>query len=179
MDTQAEISEKYLVGVFNAEDILTRAVKKVREAGVTIHEVFSPYPIHNLDVLLGYKRSRLPRAAFLFGATGTITAISLMSYMLTFDWPMIIGGKDHWPGPDFIPVSFELTVLFAALGMVFTFLVTNDLYPGKSPKLFDVRSTDDKFVMAVNLDNNSLTEEQIRVILQENGAEEVNEKQFA
>jgi hypothetical protein len=178
MENHSEISEKYLVGVFGAEDVLMSAVKKVKNAGVKIHEVFTPYPIHNLDVILGYKRSRLPRAAFLFGATGTITALSLMTYMLTLDWPMIIGGKDHWPGPDFIPVSFELTVLFSALGMVFTFLVTNDLYPGKKAKTFDVRSTDDKFVMAVNLEKNNLTEDQIRLILQDAGAEEVNEKQF-
>ena len=173
-------NEKYLVGVFEDEVVLMSAVKKIKGSGVNIHEVYSPYPIHGLDKALGYKKSRLPKAAFLFGATGTILALTMMTYMFTIDWPVIIGGKDQWPFPNFIPITFELTVLLSALGMVGTFLLSNDLYPGKSPKMFDIRSTDDKFIMAVELEsNNSMTSDSIINILKENGASEVNEKQFA
>jgi hypothetical protein len=171
-------NEKYLVGVYDDEEVLLNAITKVRNSGVKIHEVFTPFPIHGLDEALGYQRTRLPIAAFLFGLTGTCTAITLIAWTLGFDWPMNIGGKDHIAYPDFVPVTFELTVLFSALGLVFTFLITNDIGPGKQPKIFDLRSTDDKFIMAVNIAKNKLAPDEIESILKNNGASEVNVKQF-
>lgn len=172
-----ETSKKYLVGIYDDEDVLLTAVKKVRNSGVKIHEVYTPFPIHGLDTALGHKRSRLPVAAFLFGLTGTTCAITMQTWMLGYDWPMIIGGKPFIPLPDFVPVSFELTVLFAALGMVATFLITNNLWPGKRPLMFDSRSTDNKFVMAVDLSKNKLAADEITGILKNFGATEVNTKQ--
>ncbi|MES2730347.1 MAG: DUF3341 domain-containing protein [Bacteroidota bacterium] len=171
-------SEKYLVGVYDDEEVLLSAISQVRRSGVKIHEVFTPFPIHGLDEALGYRRTRLPIAAFLFGMTGTATAITMISWMLGFDWPMNIGGKNHLPPPDYVPVTFELTVLFAALGLVFTFLLSNDIGPGKQAKIFDLRSTDDKFIMAVNVAKNKLAPNEIETILRDNGATEVNVKQF-
>ncbi len=69
-------------------------VQKVRQSGVKIHEVYSPFPVHGLDEVLGYKRTRLPIAAFLFGMTGTALALIMQIWMLGYDWPMIIGGKE-------------------------------------------------------------------------------------
>ena len=57
----------YIVGVYGDEDILLKAIKSIREGGINIHEAFSPYPVHGIDDVLGYKRSRLPKAAFMFG----------------------------------------------------------------------------------------------------------------
>jgi hypothetical protein len=132
--------------------------------------------VHGLDDALGYRRSRLPIAAFLFGMTGTACALLMQIWMLGFDWPMIIGGKNHVALPPFIPVTFEMTVLFAAFGMVGTFLIVSDLKPYNWPKSFDLRSTDDKHVMAVDLGANQLSQEEISSILKSSGAEEVNEK---
>ena len=166
-------ASKYIVGVFDDEDVLLPAVKKIRAKGVEIHDVYTPYPVHHLDVYLGYKRTRLGKAAFLFGATGTTLAITMISYMLGFDWPMDIGGKDFLPAPNFIPVTFEATVLISALGMVSTFLVSRNLGPGKKAKMFDPRSTDDKHVMAINLDKNAKhSKEDIVAILKEHGVTE-------
>ncbi len=163
----------YLVGIFDDEDVLIPAVKKIRAKGVNIHEVYTPYPVHDLDVYLGYRRSRLSKAAFLFGATGTFLAILMQTYMLGFAWPMVIGGKDYVTYPDFVPVTFELTVLLAALGMVATFLISNNLGPGKQATMFDPRSTDDKFVMAIDLGANSkFTKEELESILTEYGVSE-------
>jgi hypothetical protein len=171
-----ETSKKFLVGIYDDEDVLLKAVKQVRSSGVKIHEVYTPFPIHGLDVALGHKRSRLPIAAFMFGLTGTTCAVTMQTWMLGYDWPMIIGGKPFIPLPDFVPVSFELTVLFAALGMVATFLITNNLWPGKRPLMFDIRSTDNKFVMAVDLSKNKLPADEITTILKNFGATEVNTK---
>ncbi len=171
-----DINKRYLVGVYDDEDILMKAVKKVRNSGVKIHEVYTPFPIHGLDEALGYKRSRLPIAAFMFGATGLTCAITMQTWMLGYDWPIIIGGKEFIAAPDFVPVSFELTVLFAALGMVATFLITNNLWPGKKPVLFDNRSTDNKFIMAIDISKNKLAADEITSIMKNFGATEVNTK---
>ncbi|MBL7853805.1 MAG: DUF3341 domain-containing protein [Cyclobacteriaceae bacterium] len=168
----------YLVGVFNDEDVLLHGVEHIREKGVRIEEVYTPFPVHGLDEALGYKRSRLPIAAFLFGMTGTMLALTMQIWMLGFDWPMIIGGKNFASLPPFVPVTFELTVLLAAFGMVGTFMIVSDLKPYKWPRQFDIRSTNDKHVMAIDLASNKLSKDEIARILKENGAEEVNEKNF-
>lgn len=168
----------YVVGVYGDEDIVLKAIKSVRGAGIKIHEVFSPYPIHGIDEALGYKRSRLPKAAFIFGALGLSLALLMQFWMMGYDWPMIIGGKNFASLPPFIPVTFELTVLLSALGMVGTFMVVSDLKPYKKPKIFDIRITDDKHVLAIDLGDNKISKKEIIEIVAQSGAEEVNEKQF-
>lgn len=174
-----DADKHFIVGVFNDEDVLLSAVTKIRGKGVKIHEVFTPFPVHGLDEVLGYRRSRLPIAAFLFGMTGTSLALLMQIWMLGYDWPMIIGGKNFASLPPFIPVTFELTVLLASLGMVGTFMIVNDMKPYKWPRQFDVRSTDDKHVMAIDLAlNGDKSKDELAGILKDAGAEEVNEKSF-
>lgn len=174
-----DANKNFVVGIFDNEDILLEGVEKVRGNGVKIHEVYSPFPVHGLDEVLGYKRSRLPMAAFLFGMTGTGLALTMQIWMLGYDWPMIIGGKNFASLPPFIPVTFELTVLLAALGMVATFMIVSDMKPYKWPRQFDLRSTDDKHVMAIDLALNAgKSKEDIKRILKEAGASEANDKNF-
>jgi hypothetical protein len=170
--------KNYLVGIFNDEDVLLDAVGNIRGKGVKIHEVYSPFPVHGLDEALGYRRSRLPIAAFMFGMTGTVLALFTQVWMLGFDWPMIIGGKNFASLPPFVPVTFEFTVLLSAFGMVGTFFVASDMKPYKWPRTYDIRSTNDKHVMAVDLEMNKIGKDDIAKILKESGAEEVNEKNF-
>lgn len=173
-----ESNKHFIVGIFEDEDVLLKAVENSRDKGVKIHEVYSPFPVHGFDEALGYKRSRLPIAAFLFGMTGTSLALLMQFWMLGYDWPMIIGGKNHASLPPFVPVTFELTVLLAAFGMVGTFFIVSDMKPYKYPRQFDLRSTDDKHVMAIDLANNKLSKDELASILKSNGASEVNEKNF-
>ena len=171
--------KNFLVGVFDNEEVLLDGISKVRSTGLKIHDVFSPFPVHGIDDALGLKKSRLPRVAFLFGLTGTSLALTMQIWMLGYDWPMIIGGKNFASLPPFIPVTFELTVLLAALGMVATFMIVSDLKPYKWPRQFDVRSTDDKHVMAIDLAlNGGKSKDEISRILKDAGASEVNEKNY-
>ena len=167
---------KFIVGIYDDEDVLLDAISSVREKGVYIYEVYSPFPVHGIESRLGYKRSRLSVAAFCFGFLGLCLALTMMIGMTTIDWPMIIGGKDFLPLPVFIPVTFEMTVLLSAFGMVGTFFVVSDLKPWGIPKTFDLRSTDNKHVMAIELDKNSLSETELRKLLMTNGASETNIK---
>lgn len=173
-----ESGKNYIVGIFNDESVLLSAVKKVRGSDVKIDECYTPYPVHGLDEVLGYKRSKISVAAFLFGLLGVCLAFLMMIYMMGIDWPMIIGGKDEIAIPSFIPVAFEMTVLISALGMVVTFFVKSDLKPYGKAKIFDIRSTDDMHVMAIDLAHNSMSKEELGTILQESGAIETNEKEF-
>ncbi len=174
-----DADKHFVTAVFDDEDVLLKAVKTIRNSGVKIHEVYSPFPVHGLDEVLGYKRSRLPIAAFLFGMTGTSLALLMQIWMLGYDWPMIIGGKNFASLPPFIPVTFELTVLLAALGMVATFMIVSDMKPYRWPRQFDLRSTDDKHVMAIDLALNAgKSKDELGRILKDAGASEVNEKIF-
>lgn len=173
-----ERNKNFVLGVYEDEDVLLTAIRKVRESGIRIHEVYSPYAIHGIDDALGYKRTRLPIAAFMFGLMGTTLALTMQIWMLGYDWPMIIGGKNFASLPPFIPVTFELTVLLSALGMVATFFIVSDLKPYKKPRLMDIRITDDKHVMAIDLGNNEVAKADIRKIVTDTGALEVNDKEF-
>ncbi len=174
-----DADKNFLVGVFDDEDVLLTGVTSIRQSGVKIHEVYSPFPVHGLDEVLGYKRSRLPIAAFMFGITGTSLALFTQIWMLGYDWPMIIGGKNFASLPPFVPVIFEFTVLLAALGMVGTFLIASDLKPYNWPRQFDLRSTEDKHIMAIDLAiNKGKSKAEITSILKSAGASEVNEKNF-
>jgi hypothetical protein len=170
--------KKYIVGIFDDEDVVMDAVSKVRGSNIKIHEVFCPYPVHGLDHVLGYERPRMGVPAFLFGITGTTLAFLLTFWTLGVDWPMNIGGKNFFPFPTNIPIVFELTVLLAAFGMSFTFFFMEGLGPSNKPVIFDPRSTDDKFVMAIDTDKNSVSEVVITEMLKSVGASEVNIKEI-
>jgi hypothetical protein len=174
-----DADKHFVVGIYDDEDVLLKGIKKVRDSGIKIQEVYSPFPVHGIDDALGIKKTRLPIAAFLFGMTGTSLALLMQIWMLGYDWPMIIGGKNHASLPPFIPVTFELTVLLSALGMVGTFMIVSDMKPYKWPRQFDIRSTDDKHVMAVDLAvNGGKSKDELKRILKESGASEVNDKSF-
>lgn len=169
---------RYIVGIFDDEDVVLNAATEVRGKQIKIHEVYCPYPVHGLDHALGYKRPRMGVAAFLFGITGTSLAFLLTFWTLGIDWPMNIGGKNFFPFPTNIPIVFEMTVLLAAYGMSFTFFYMENLGPTVKPNIFDVRSTDDKFVMAVDTSKNTANESEIEKILKSSGASEVSIKEF-
>jgi hypothetical protein len=171
-------TKKFLVGIFDDEDVVKDAVLKVRNNKVKIHEVFCPYPVHGLDHVLGYDRPRMGVAAFLFGISGTLLAFLLTFWTMGLDWPMNIGGKNFIPFPTNIPIVFELTVLLAAFGMAFTFFFMEGLGPSVKPDIFDIRSTDDKFAMAIDLSKNTISDSEITEILKTSGASEVNFKEF-
>ncbi|MFZ9680621.1 MAG: DUF3341 domain-containing protein [Bacteroidia bacterium] len=149
------MTKKYILGLFRDEEPLLHAVHELRKEGNKIHEVYTPFPVHGLDDALGYKRSRLPRAAFLFGCLGGTLGLSMQAWMLGVDWPMNIGGKPALAWVDFVPVTFELTVLITALGMVATYLVASDFIPGNEPKIPDPRITSDVFCIAIAADGSS------------------------
>lgn len=138
-------NKNIIYGLYDDETDLLRAVKQANADHLEIEEVYSPFPVHGLDPLLGLAESRLHIAGFIYGAIGTLTAFLFMTWVFTRDWPIIFGGKPYWSVPAFIPITFELTVLFSAVGMVTTFYIISGMGPGYKPVILDKRITDDKF----------------------------------
>ena len=168
--------KKFVVGCFDDEAVLFPAVKKVRKTGYKIHDVYTPFAIHGLDKELGLRDTSLHTAGFIYGITGTATALGFISWVFTNDWPLNIGGKPHFALPAWIPIIFELTVLFSSVGMVLTFCYLCQMAPFVKKHHFHPRATDDLFVMVIELTSRT-NEEEVKAFLQSNGAKEVNVQQ--
>ncbi|RYY41517.1 MAG: DUF3341 domain-containing protein [Chitinophagaceae bacterium] len=164
--------KKFAVGNFYDEQVLFPAVKAVRKAGYKIHDVYTPFPMHGLDTAMGLRDTSLHTAGFIYGIAGTTTAFSFITWTLTTDWPLNIGGKPHFALPAWIPIMFELTVLFSAVGMVLTFCYLCQLAPFVKKDHFNLRSTDDTFTMAIELNERS-NEQEVLSFLQSIGAQGV------
>ncbi|MGZ3839520.1 MAG: DUF3341 domain-containing protein [Flavisolibacter sp.] len=164
--------KKFVVGCFDDEQVLFPAVKNVRKAGYKIHDVYTPMPIHGLDAALGLRDTSLHTAGFIYGLAGTTTAFSFITWVFTSDWTLNIGGKPFFALPAWIPIMFELTVLFAAVGMVLTFCYLCQLAPFVKKDHFHLRATDDLFVMAVECSEKTNASE-VTEFLQSMGAVEV------
>ena len=173
----ASETTKVLYGLYNDEEDLKKAVKSANSDHLDIMDVFTPFPVHGLDPILGLKESRLHQLGFTYGAIGASFAFGLMSWVFTRDWPIVFGGKPYWSVPAFIPITFELTVLFAAWGMTLTFYTICGLWPGVKSKSLDNRITDNKFCVAYDITNaDDDTVEKYRAFFSKTGADEVNVK---
>jgi hypothetical protein len=165
--------KKFVVACFDDEAVLFPAVKQVRKAGFKLHDVFTPMPIHGLDAAMGLRDTSLHTAGFIYGITGTTVAFSFITWTLTYDWPLNIGGKPAFSLPAWIPIMFELTVLFAAVGMVLTFCYLCQLAPFVKKDHFHPRSTDDLFVMAIECSDKT-NDAEVSDFLRNIGAVEVS-----
>jgi Protein of unknown function (DUF3341) len=173
----ASKSKKVLYGLYNDEEDLKRAVKAAGNAHLDIMDVFSPFPVHGLDPILGLKESRLHILGFVYGLIGSSFGFLFMSWVFTRDWPIVFGGKPYWSVPAFIPITFEMTVLFAAWGMTLTFYTICGLWPGVKAKTLDNRITDDKFCIAFDVTEASTDDtDSLRKFFSQTGASEVNVK---
>lgn len=170
-------NKEVLYGLYDDEEYLLDAVDQANADGLDIMEVFTPFPVHGLDPKLGLAESRLHQAGFVYGAIGTLVAFGFMTWVFTRDWPIIFGGKPYFSAPAFIPITFELTVLFAAVGMVVTFYIICGLGPGVSNTSLDDRITDDKFCIAFDVtDVEESLKDKLKGFFGQTGASEVNAK---
>jgi hypothetical protein len=145
------------------------AAKTLVGQGIRVKDVYSPFPIHGIDPIIGIKRTRLAIASFMYAMTGTSLALLGMWYFMINDWPMNIGGKPSFSLIEnitaFIPVTFEFSVLCGAHGMALTYLLRNGTLPGMPATNPDPRTTDDKFVVEITTDNNSMSADELETAI--------------
>jgi hypothetical protein len=106
---------------------LYRACEEIRDAGYTRWDAHTPFPVHGLERAMGLRASRLPWIVLVMGLCGAGGGMLLQWWVHTRAYPLVISGKPLFSWPAFVPVTFELGVLFAALGAVFGMLALNQL----------------------------------------------------
>lgn len=176
-------TEKIIYGMYDDEQELMGAAKSLVSKGVKVTEVYSPFPIHGLDPIIGIRPTRLGDMAFIYGLFGMTMALIGMRYFMVIDWPMNIGGKPNFSLienlPAFIPVTFEFTVLCACHGMAITYMFRNKTLPGMPASNPDPRTTDNMFVIELNTaDNKDFSSEQLSGWLKETPVVELTEKVY-
>lgn len=177
------MADTVIYAMYDDDEVLKDGAKKLVSKGVKVSEVFSPFPIHGIDPIIGVKNTRLGIMAFIYGLTGLTLATIGMRYFMIVDWPMNIGGKPNFSYLEnilsFIPISFEFTVLCAAHGMAITYLLLNKTLPGMPASNPDPRTTDDRFVIELRTsDNSNYSAEDLEKMLKETGMVEIDQREI-
>ncbi len=137
---------------FGAAGEALAAVRRLRSEGFEVHDVHTPFPVHGMEEALGLPPSRLGRITLAGGLLGGTVAFAFQAWTHAVDWPLVIGGKSPLALPAQVPVSFELTILFAALSTALGLLVRAGLFPradGRPAAQPHPAVTDDRFVVLV------------------------------
>jgi len=137
---------------FDTPGELIHAARKVRDAGYTAFDCFSPFPVHGIDEAMGIKRTILPVLVFAGGFAGTLGGLFLQWWMNAYNWPWIVSGKPSWSIPANIPIGFETTILVAVLTSFFGMWILNKLpqvwHPFFRLERFG-RASDDAFLLGI------------------------------
>lgn len=165
--------DKIVLGFFANEEALLEATRRARAQDLAIHDTYAPYAIHGLDDAMGLPRSPLAKVCFAAGVTGTVSAFAMQLWISAVDWPINIGGKSFTALPALVPVAFELTILFAALGTIAALVLICGLWPGKEANPGLEAANDDRFVLALSVDGEKISI--AKKLLSGEGAEEVRE----
>ncbi|MBC7464745.1 MAG: DUF3341 domain-containing protein [Bdellovibrio sp.] len=161
-----------MAAIFLEESKVVAAARKVRESGFTKFDAISPYPIHGMEEACGIKRSWIPYVTFIAGVVGLLSALALTYYTSVVDWPINIAGKPFFSLPAFIPIIFELTVLFAALSSVVALFVVTKM-PRIDPPVIDKDLTSHKFAIFIPETDTGYSEDRISKLFNELGANEI------
>jgi hypothetical protein len=138
---------------------LVAAIEVLRAAGVTRFDAFTPYEVAGLDEALDVRRSRLPWISLAVGLAAGGSAYALQWWINVVDYPLDIGGRPYHSAPAFLPITFEMTVLFAAAAALISALVLGGL-PRLWHPVFEVEGFDraaiDRFWLAIAADDPAL-----------------------
>ena len=158
-----------LMAEFASADALLAAAKRARGAGYARIEAYSPFPVEGMAEAIGYEKTHVPLATLIGGIVGGLGGFFLQWYSAVIDYPENIGGRPLNSWPEFIPVTFETTVLFAAFTAVIAMLVANGLPRLRHP-VFDVREFDfatrNRFFLCLRSDDRRFEPEPARRFLE-------------
>lgn len=161
-----------VVGIWLDDHELLVAAGKVRQAGYQKFDAITPFPVHGLEEAIGIKRSMIPWVTFIAGVIGGSCGLLLQYWTSAVDWAVNIGGKPFFSGPAFIPVTFELTILFAALSSVGAMLAFTRL-PKIDPPIIDPDLTSHKFAIMIPENEPNYDAVRVEELLRSLGAQEI------
>jgi hypothetical protein len=172
------MSKTFKIGIFDDEVKFISSIRSLQEQKILIFDVFTPYPVHEVFHLLK-RKSRLPTAAYFFGLFGIIATLGFLYFTSVIDWPIVYGGKPFNSFPSFIVVTLVVTIFTVTILSLALFSARSKLFPGRDNTIFDLRATDDKFVIVVDTNVlDSSTDGRAGNIMEEQGAIEVIDKEF-
>jgi hypothetical protein len=167
-----------LIAEFESPSALIEASRRAREAGYRKMDAYTPYPIHELAEALGLPRTKLPVLVLAGGALGCATGLAMQWFATAVHYPLNIGGRPLASWPSYIPITFELTVLFAAITAVLGMLGLNGL-PMPYHPVFNVPrfalASRDRFFLCIETTDPLYDAEKTRAFLSSLGAREVTE----
>lgn len=169
-------NQRFLLGVFEREEDILAATNEARRRGLDIADVYTPYAVHGLDAAMGLRPSRLPWVCFALGLAGASFKVWFEFWTSAADWPINVGGKPWNSLPAFVPVTFEVMVLFAALSTVAAFLVGRGLLPGRRAKLAYPGVTDNQFALVIEETNATFDFDEVSAMLETFGVTHIEER---
>jgi hypothetical protein len=161
-----------MAGIWLDEHTVVKAATKAREMGFKKFDAITPYPVHGMEEAIGIQRSGIPYVTFIAGIIGGSSGLLLTWWTSAVNWPINVGGKPFFSLPAFIPIVFELTILFAALASVVALFIKCGL-PKVDPPIIDPDLTCHKFALFIPRDDVGYDEARIEKLFREWGAAEV------
>jgi hypothetical protein len=172
------MARTFKIGIFEDEGKFVSSIRSLQEQKLLIFDVFTPYPVHEVFHLLK-RKSKLPTAAYFFGLFGIVGTLAFLYYTSVIDWPVVYGGKPFNSFPSFIVVTIIVTIFTVTIASLALFSARSKLLPGRDNTIFDLRATDDKFVIVVETDSPDISSaDRAGKILEEGGAVEVIDKEY-
>jgi hypothetical protein len=167
-----------LIAEFDKPENLLVAARRAYQEGYRRMDAYTPFPIEELAEAIGFHHTRLPFIVLMGGIFGAVAGFGLFYYTEVIDYPLNVGGKPFFSWPAFIPITFETTILFAALSAVLGMLALNGL-PMPYHPVFNVPqfalATRDRFFLCIEARDPKFDREGTRKFLESLGAQEVSE----
>ncbi len=179
------MSEKILysyTGLFDNPDAIINAAVKAGEKGYKKYDIHSPYPVHGMPKAMKLPASKLGYVALALGLTGTLSALALTYWVSAIEYPIVIGGKPLFSFPAYVPIIFELTVLFAAIGTVLAMLFVFFKFPNNSHPLHGTdymkKVSSDMHGISIQAEDDKFNEDEVKQFLESLGAKEITPVYF-
>ena len=167
------MDSEYLLGVFDDEETMLSAFRKLKEQEIEIEDVFTPYPVHEILEKQG-RKSRITIVGWFYGFFASIAVLAFLIYTAVIDWPLNYGGKPSNAFPSFIVITIILTIFSITILSLFTFSWRAKLWPSFDKPIYHQGATDDKFVILLNKARADVAK--ATSVMKETGAIEVIEK---
>jgi len=167
-----------LIAEFDSPGDLVTAATRARGDGYRRMDAYSPFPIHEMTAALGMRRTKLPIVVLVGGLVGTATALLMQWFASAIHYPINVGGRPLASWPMFIPITFELTILFASFATVFGMLGMNGLpmpyHPVFNAPRFALASRD-RFFLCIEAKDPKFDLDRTRRFLETLGAHDIAE----
>ena len=167
-----------LLAEFDGPDELLKAAKDAYAEGYRNMDAYSPMPIHDLSESMGYDKHRIPTIVLICAILGACSGFGLQYWVSVIEYPLNVGGRPLLSWPSFIPVTFELGVLFSAFGALIGMLILNGL-PRPYHPVFNVpnfeRASGDGFFLCIEAEDPKFDTSETRAFLESLKAKKVDD----